>query len=99
LSNLIDEFKIINTNLTKFLEEIPNSNLKDNLKIKFTTLLENFNDKNEQLKSKFEEIKGNEKKLIDYYCEDLVTFNIDKFFKIFYTFFNDIQQVRKVSLK
>lgn len=35
--------------------------------------------------------------IIDYYCEDPLTFNYDDFFKIFHDFCNNVIRARQVS--
>jgi len=57
-----------------------------------------FDSKVEQLNEKWKKIEEYKQNLIEYYCEDKLTFKLDDFLKIFNDFCKQFIQAREVSI-
>ena len=67
-------------------------------KLNFFLKKKKCNLKVESLEGKFNRIETLKQELIDYYCEDALTFNLDDFLKIFFDLCNNINRAKEVRI-
>ncbi|CAF0767609.1 unnamed protein product [Brachionus calyciflorus] len=95
IPTLSGNFKQLKKRNNDLLNELRQDTTPNEIKAQFIEKLENYDQKVNILQNLFEQIEAYKTKIVEYYCEDPLTFNLDEFLNIFREFCNHINTARE----